>query len=58
MEGFDAAAVKKEFAIPDEAEVVALLAIGKAKPPDKPYAGRFELKRIVYAEKYGETWKG
>ncbi|MFN0017000.1 MAG: nitroreductase family protein [Pirellulaceae bacterium] len=57
MEGFDAAAVKKEFAIPDEAEVVALLAIGKAKPPDKPYGGRFELNRIIYAEKYGEGWK-
>ena len=57
MEGFDAAAVKREFAIPDEAEVVALLAIGKAKPPDKPYGGRFELSRIVYAEKYGEGWK-
>ena len=58
MEGFDAAAVKKEFAIPEEAEVVALLAIGRAKPPDKPYGGRFELSRIVYAEKYGEAWKG
>ena len=57
MEGFDAAAVKKEFAIPDEAEVVALLAIGRAKPPDKPYGGRFELSRIVYAERYGEAWK-
>ena len=57
MEGFDAAAVKREFAIPDEAEVVALLAIGKAKPPDKPYGGRFELSRIAFAEKYGEGWK-
>jgi nitroreductase len=57
MEGFDAAAVKKEFAIPDEAEVVALLAIGRAKLPDKPYGGRFELSRIVYSEKYGEAWK-
>jgi nitroreductase len=57
MEGFDAAAVKREFSIPDEAEVVALLAIGKAKPPDKPYGGRFELSRIVYAERYGDPWK-
>ena len=50
--------MKKEFSIPDEAEVVALLAIGKAKPPDKPYGGRFELSRIVFSEKYGEGWKG
>jgi nitroreductase len=28
--GFDAAAVKREFGLPDEAEVVALLAIGRA----------------------------
>ncbi|HUE69480.1 MAG TPA: nitroreductase family protein [Pirellulaceae bacterium] len=56
MEGFDAAAVKREFGIPDEAEVCALLAIGRAKPPDKPYGGRFELPRIVYSERYGEAW--
>jgi nitroreductase len=57
MEGFDAAAVKREFGIPDEAEVVALLAIGKAKPPDKPYTGRFALDRIVSSERYGISWK-
>ena len=57
MEGFDAAAVKKEFGIPDEAEVCALLAIGRAKPPEKPYGGRFELSRIIYSERYGEEWK-
>lgn len=56
MEGFDAAAVKLEFAIPDEAEVCALLAIGRAKEPDKPYGGRFELPRFVYRERYGEAW--
>ena len=56
MEGFDAAAVKREFGIPEEGEVVALLAIGRAAPPDKPYTGRFELERIAYAEKYGEPW--
>ena len=57
MEGFDAAGVKKEFAIPDEAEVVALLAIGRAKAPDKPYPGRFPLDRLVHSERYGSTWK-
>jgi hypothetical protein len=56
MEGFDAAAVKREFGIPDEGEVVALLAIGRGAQPDKPYTGRFELSRIAYAERYGEAW--
>ena len=58
MEGFDAAGVKREFGLPDEAEVVALLAIGRAAQPDKPYTGRFELARVVYDDKYGESWKG
>jgi nitroreductase len=57
MEGFDAAAVKREFGIPDEAEVVALLAIGKMKPPEKVYGGRFPLREIVFAERFGEGWK-
>lgn len=57
MEGFDAAGVKREFGIPDEAEVCALLAIGRAAQPEKAYPGRFELDRIVYSERYGEKWK-
>jgi nitroreductase len=57
MEGFDAAAVKREFGIPEEGEVVALLAIGRAKGPEKPYPGRFGLSRIVYEEKFGEAWE-
>jgi nitroreductase len=58
MEGFDAAAVKAEFGLPEEAEVVALLAIGRAEPPDKPYTGRFELPRVVFAERFGQPWNG
>jgi nitroreductase len=57
MEGFDAAGVKREFGIPEEAEIVALLAIGRAAGQEKPYPGRFELSRIVYSERYGEAWK-
>jgi nitroreductase len=57
MEGFDAAGVKREFGIPDEGEVVALLAIGRAAGPEKAYPGRFELSRVVYSERYGEAWK-
>jgi len=58
MEGFDAAAVKREFGLPDEAEVVALLAIGRAQSPDKAYPGRFPLERVVYSERFGEAWGG
>ncbi|MDQ3906849.1 MAG: nitroreductase family protein [Acidobacteriota bacterium] len=58
MEGFHAEGVKREFGLPDEAEVVALLAIGRAAGPEKAYPGRFELSRIVYSERYGEAWKG
>ncbi|MEX2168389.1 MAG: nitroreductase family protein [Pirellulales bacterium] len=57
MEGFDAAAVKREFNIPDEAEVVALLAIGKRRASDKPYTGRFALDRIAFSEEFGKRWK-
>lgn len=57
MEGFEPEKVKKEFGIPDEGEVIALLAIGHLKPPDKLYGARFPLSRIVFAEKYGAPWK-
>jgi nitroreductase len=39
MEGFDPDAVKREFGLPPESEVIALLAIGFAKEPDKHYPG-------------------
>jgi nitroreductase len=56
MEGFDAAGVKREFGLPDEAEVCALLAIGRAAAPEKAYPGRFDLDQIIYSERYGEKW--
>lgn len=56
MEGFDPAGVKAEFGIPDEAEVVALIAMGRGVAPDKAYPGRFALDTIAYAETYGELW--
>ncbi|HEX9045661.1 MAG TPA: nitroreductase family protein [Verrucomicrobiae bacterium] len=56
MEGFDPAAVRREFGLPDNAEVVALLAIGFAKEPDKPYGGRLDLKEFVHDEHFGHPW--
>lgn len=56
MEGFDAEGIKREFGIPAEGEVVALLAIGRGRQPDKPYTGRLPLSRVVYAEHFGEAW--
>lgn len=56
MEGFDAAGVKREFNLPEEAEVCALLAIGRATQPDKVYPGRFGLDQIIYSERYGQKW--
>lgn len=56
MEGFDPAAIKREFGLPDEAEPVALLAIGRQNGPERPYPGRFELNRIVFKEHYGRPW--
>jgi len=57
MEGFDPEAVKREFHLPAEAEVVALLAIGFAQSPDKAYGGRLAVEDIVFAERYGTPWQ-
>ena len=56
IEGFDADAVRREFSLPLESEVIALLAIGYAKGPDKAYGGRLALKEYVFKEHYGGPW--
>lgn len=56
MEGFDPEAVKREFKLPAEAEVVALLAMGFGQPPDKPYGGRLPLWELAFQESYGSPW--
>jgi len=56
MEGFDPAAVGREFGLPEGAEVVALLAIGYRKDDDKPYGGRLALSELVHEEHYGRRW--
>ena len=56
MEGFDAAALGREFGLPENAEIIALLALGFAQEPDKPYAGRLDLSEIVHDETFGRHW--
>jgi nitroreductase len=57
MEGFDPEAVKREFGVPAEDEVVALLAVGRAEQPEKAYPGRFPIEQIVFSERYGDAWR-
>ena len=52
MEGFDGDVIKRAFGLPAKSEVVALLAIGFAREPDKPYPGRLALREIVHKERY------
>ena len=53
MEGFEEDKVKALLHIPQHARVVALLAIGRRKGPDKPYGGRFDPAHTVFAEEWG-----
>jgi len=55
MEGFMEDQVKALLKIPERVRVVALLAIGRLKGKDKPYAGRFEPARSVFAEEWGQS---
>jgi len=55
MEGFMEDQVKALLKIPERVRVVALLAIGRLKGKDKPYAGRFGPARSVFAEEWGTS---
>lgn len=54
MEGLDPEKVKSEFGIPEEGEVVCLMAIGRRAEPDKAYPGRFAIEDIMFGERFGE----
>jgi nitroreductase len=55
MEGFFEGKVKSALNIPDHVRVVALLAIGKRKGPDKPYAGRHEMHNVCFSESWAKA---
>jgi nitroreductase len=56
MEGFDGAAVKLTLGLPADAEVVALLAVGRALDPAPPYPGRLQVDKIAFSEIYGNPF--
>ena len=55
MEGFKEEKVKALLKIPDRVRVVAMLAIGRRKGPDKVFGGRFEPARVVFADEWGRS---
>jgi nitroreductase len=57
MEGFSESAVRQTLGIPDRVRVVALLAVGHLKGPDKPYGKRFAMDRVVFNNKWGSGLK-
>jgi nitroreductase len=54
MEGFYESKVKALLKLPESVRVVALLAIGRLKGPDKPFVGRFPISRVCFAEEWGK----
>ncbi len=55
MEGFLEDKVKELLKIPARVRVVALLAVGRRKGADKPYAGRFDPTRTVFTDEWGKS---
>lgn len=57
MEGFEQARVCETLKLPMSYWVVALLAIGHLKGPDKFNGGRFDMSHTVFGEEYGKPLK-
>jgi nitroreductase len=57
MEGFEEQKVREVLRLPLSYNVVALLAIGHSKGPDKFSGGRFSMARTVFGEEYGKPLK-
>jgi nitroreductase len=57
MEGFEQDKVHEALRLPLSYWVVALLAVGHLKGPDKFNGGRFDLNHTVFGEEYGKALK-
>jgi nitroreductase len=58
MEGFDAAKVRAGLGLPEDAEPVALLAVGRNKDTQTPHPGRLPVAEIAFDEQVGAPWRG
>jgi nitroreductase len=54
MEGFWEDKVRTLLGIPEHVRVVAMLAIGHRKGPDKLYGGRFDRAHLTFGERWGQ----
>ncbi|AEU37653.1 nitroreductase family protein [Granulicella mallensis] len=57
MEGFEQAKVCETLRLPMSYWVVALLAVGQLRGPDKYDGGRFDISHTVFGEEYGKPLK-
>ena len=57
MEGFEQDKVHEVLRLPLSYWVVALLAVGHLKGPDKFYGGRFDISHTVFSEEFGKPFK-
>lgn len=57
MEGFEQEKVHEVLRLPLSYWVVALLAVGHLKGPDKFDGGRFEMRHTVFGEEFGKPLK-
>jgi nitroreductase len=57
MEGFEQDKVHEVLRLPMSYWVVALLAVGHLKGPDKYFGGRFDMSHTVFGEEFGKPLK-
>jgi len=57
MEGFEQEKVREVLRLPLSYWVVALLAVGHLKGPDKFFGGRFDMGHTVFGEEFGKPLK-
>jgi nitroreductase len=56
MEGFDADKVKKVLSIPEKSEVIAMLAVGRARDENTRHPGRLDVGRLTFQETFDEPY--